>query len=316
MEIPSQLMQHLISLLKSSSHDGLILLILTYKAVLACLMARVHIQPRTRYTGTGSTHSRWDTNEAIIFIKDVFTRYLNVAKLHESDIIGKKILEIGPGDNLCVALSFISAGAKSVTCIDRFYSKRDVRQQLAIYSAFRETLNAERKVLFDSACKIQAKRVIINERLLKYVHGVSFEDFSRNTSERFDLIVSNAVLEHLYDLPKAINAMYDLLVPGGMIVHVVDLTDHKMFSPKAPLFFLTVPQRLWRVIGRESDCPNRHRLSDYISICKKCGFVGIVYVVVTEFDRDAVAAFCKRYGLPVVARWRASSFRLAARKPA
>nr|MDO8088296.1 methyltransferase domain-containing protein [Candidatus Sigynarchaeum springense] len=315
-EVPSWMMQRLVSLLKNSNQNGIILLILTYKAVLKRLMALVHIQPRRRYSGTGSTHSRWGTNEAIIFIKDVFARYLSVANLEENDVIGKNILEIGPGDNLCVALSFISTGAKAVTCIDRFYSKRDVEQQLAIYSAFRDTLNAERKMAFDSACKIQAKKVMINEKLLKYVHGISFEDFSRNTSEKFDMIVSNAVLEHLYDLPRAIKAMYDLLAPGGIIVHVVDLTDHKMFSPKAPLYFLTVPRRLWHMIGRESDCPNRHRLSDYLKICEQCGFVDIEHVVVTEFDQDAVATFCRRHGFTSQVRWRASSFRLAARKPA
>ena len=61
-----------------------------------------------------------------------------------------------------------------------------------------------------------------------------------------DVIISRAVLEHVFDLDTAFGAMHRLLKPGGRMAHKVDLRDHGLFTDggQNALEFLTVSDRL------------------------------------------------------------------------
>src|SRR5215216_5629422 len=71
---------------------------------------------------SGATHSRFfaNTGESANYITRVGDDYLKYAGVTDDYLVGKNILEIGPGDNLGVALYFLAKGAETVTCIDRF----------------------------------------------------------------------------------------------------------------------------------------------------------------------------------------------------
>src|SRR5262249_47878508 len=54
--------------------------------------------------------------------------------------------------------------------------------------------------------------------------------------ESFDLTISNAVFEHLCDVPAALRELYRVTKVGGLGSHQVDFRDHRDFS--RPLEFL------------------------------------------------------------------------------
>src|SRR5437879_4646188 len=81
----------------------------------------------------GSTHSRKTISESLSYIEDQFADYLKYSGLTAKDLRGKRILELGFGDNLGVALRFLAAGAARVVCLDKFYSRRDPDHQKEIY---------------------------------------------------------------------------------------------------------------------------------------------------------------------------------------
>lgn len=80
---------------------------------------------------------------------------------------------------------------------------------------------------------------------------------------QYDLIMSAAVLEHLYDPISALRGMWRSLKPGGRMIHVIDLRDHELFSPFLhDLSFLRLTDAAYwpfRVQGG----PNRLRAPDF-----------------------------------------------------
>ena len=71
------------------------------------------------------------------------------------------------------------------------------------------------------------------------------------------MIISVAVLEHVYDPDASFDAMHRLLKPGGLLLHEVDLRDHLMFSSAGchPLTFLTFSPSVWRLMTSDSGRP-------------------------------------------------------------
>jgi hypothetical protein len=212
----------------------------------------------------GSTHSRLSLAESLDYIERVFEDYLTYSELSPDAFKGKRILEVGPGDNFGVALKFLAAGAEQVVCLDKFYSKRDQGQQLGIYKALRERTQPESRERFDSAIKLD-EEFILNPDKLPYVHGVGIEEaggaFERGS---FDFIISRAVIQDVYEIDAAFSAMDGLLADGGYMLHKIDFSDQGMFSSRGmnPLTFLTIPESVYRLMAVDSGKPNR-RLSNY-----------------------------------------------------
>ena len=216
----------------------------------------------------GATHRNLKIDESIRYIETVFTEYLSYSGMRPNELEGKRVLEVGPGDNFGVALRFLSCGASQVICLDRFKPQRVTSQEREIYRALRDRLPENEKCRYDKAidltCGIQ-----FNQEKLEIVYGVSIEDAGeRYDPQSFDLIVSRAVLMEIPEPDKAFEVMDRLLVPGGFSLHkVAPLCDYMMFRQHGyhPLEFLTVPDFLYRRMVADSGKPNRRLRSYYQS---------------------------------------------------
>jgi SAM-dependent methyltransferase len=196
---------------------------------------------------SGSTHSDLSLEESLAYIDAVYGDYIHYGGLGPGEIEGAEILELGPGDNLGVALRFLGAGAARVIALDKFASVRDPEQQRDIYA------------------EVDPSGLRKDPGRLRAIEGVAVEDAAAQLGgESFDLIVSRAVLEHLHDLDAAFASMDALLRPGGSMLHKVDFRDHGMFTGGGmhELTFLTIPDRLYELMSRNSGRPNR-RLVDW-----------------------------------------------------
>jgi len=85
----------------------------------------------------------------------------------------------------------------------------------------------------------------------------------------FDLVVSNAVLEHVVDLPAACRALARVTRPGAVNSHQVDFRDHADFS--RPLEFLTIGDRAMSA-GMARRRGNRLRVSEVERLFRDAGF--------------------------------------------
>jgi len=215
----------------------------------------------------GSSHSHIsDLSDSVGYINATFEDYLRYAELSPDTIRGKRVLEIGHGDNLGVALRFLAAGAAEVVCLDKFYSKRDPERQRKIYLALRAELGDEARRRFDEVIDLTSGTEIISDRL-KSIYGTGIEEAEQLFgAQSFDLIISRAVLQSIQDSDAALAAMERLLSAGGAMAHKIDLRDLGMFTNGGmhPLTFLTIEDSLYRKMTSATDKSNR-RLAGYYS---------------------------------------------------
>ncbi len=223
---------------------------------------------------SGSTHLNLTVSQSVDYVNEVYRDYLAYAGLSPDDLRGKRVLEVGPGDNLGVALRFLAAGAARVVCIDKFFSNRNPEQQREIYRALRAQLPCEERARYDESIETGGS-VRVNPEKLLYIHGTAVEEARRSLSgDVFDFVVSRAVIEHLYDTDAAFSVMDSLLAPGGYMIHKIDLGDHGMFTRGGhhPLTFLTIPDMLYSLMTKHSGSPNRRTVGYYHHKMRELGY--------------------------------------------
>jgi SAM-dependent methyltransferase len=159
-------------------------------------------------------------------------------------VVGKDILEIGPGQTLEVLEEALMSGAKSCTAVD-----------VAPY------LTAE-----------QAADKRINYRLYDGKR-LPFSD------QQFDCIWSYTSFEHLRYPEITVTECFRLLRPGGWMVTHIDMGDHTYYGrqPSQPLRVfecLRYPRWLWTLMKwNRSSYVNRLRKSEWKRLFVEAGFV-------------------------------------------
>ena len=218
-------------------------------------------------TSSGGRHAELDIDASLAYVARVYGDYLAYGGLRQ---FSGSVAEIGPGDNFAVALRCLGAGADHVYAIDRWVSRRDADAQRRIYSA----LSAQHGLghLFKGA---PAEETI---RDLSYHAGQPAETFFRDCGLRLDAILSRAVMEHLYNPLAALDDMARSLVPGGIMIHRIDLRDHGMFAGHHPLTLLTLSDGLHRRITEGAGRPNRVLAPAYRAWLARSGLTGGITV--------------------------------------
>ena len=230
----------------------------------------------------GSTHSQKSLSDSVAYINKQFDDYLYHSGIAAADLQGKRILEIGFGDNVGVALKFIAAGAAFVACVDKFYARRNRIQEKQIYSALRDRLEDAAQARFDQAISL-TDELPINPERIKVLYGVSVDEAAELTHEKpFDLAISRAVLQQIYEPEATLQALDRLLAPGGFMLHKIDLSDQGVFRNHGmhPLTFLTIPEWKYRLMADGSGKSNRKLMSYYTEKLERMGYE--VKVLVTD----------------------------------
>ena len=210
--------------------------------------------------------------ESIDYIDAQFEDYLQYGELSGRDLSGKRILELGFGDNVGVALRFLASGASQVVCIDKFYSERDASRERELYAALRDRMSPAERQRVDEVVEISAD-LKFNEDRLKRINGLDLTQGSGMLVERgevFDIVISRAVIEEIYEPQQVFAVLDQLLAPNGLMLHKIDMTDYGIFSDGGmhPLTFLTIPNPVYKLMATDSGIPNRKLIGDYKQITK------------------------------------------------
>jgi len=229
---------------------------------------------------SGSTHTTMSLKDSLRYIDQAFNDYLSYACFSRDMLPDKRILEIGPGDNVGVAIKFLVAGVKQVVCLDKFYSIQDWEQQRKIYRALRDQLNDDEKQIFDEIIDLE-RGIKTDSPKLIYLFGNGIEEADQIFEpESFNFIISRAVFEHVYDPDSAFTVMHRLLAPGGYMLHKIDLRDHGIFSKHKhhPLTFLTIADPVYRLMVYDSGKPNRKLVNYYRTKAVELGLNAKIYI--------------------------------------
>ena len=222
----------------------------------------------------GSTFRRHATPETSVnYIRQQFDDYLHYSGLSPEQLGGRRILEIGHGDNYGIALLCLAHGAKQVICLDKYYSVRDSKWEHAVYTLLRNGLDHPLRQRFDEAIQLR-EGIHLNPEKLAPVYGVKLEEADQRFGPAsFDLIISRAVVQYLA-FDGAFAVMDRMLAPHGSMIHRIDLRDIGMFTNGGlhALTFLTVPDRFYRWMASDSPQPNRKRINEYRQKMKDLGY--------------------------------------------
>lgn len=212
-------------------------------------------------------------------------------------IQGATVGELGPGDSLGVGMAALLAGAASYSGLDvvpyaeRNDSSRMLRELKELYVgkepipgesefphvrpkldsyAFPATLLDTARV-GETADEVMAK---LDEQglygnCIRYV--APWNDTSALSPESLDVIVSQAVLEHVDDLESTYSASYTWLRKGGYASHVIDFACHGL----SPVWngHWTYDDWEWQLVrGARTYLINREPLQTHIDCAKATGF--------------------------------------------
>jgi SAM-dependent methyltransferase len=181
-------------------------------------------------------------------------------------LAGSKILELGPGIDFGAQLIFASHGAQ-VAVADRFLAPWDSDYHPQFYRLLRSRWSGPAGAL-DAVIAASG----YPEHAIRRI-ACSGEQLGHISSASFDLVLSNAVLEHVQDLQRIAINLGRVTKSPGLNLHQIDFRDHKDFSE--PLEFLLLSNREQEVSFERmhGELGNRLRASEAISHFQAAGFV-------------------------------------------
>jgi SAM-dependent methyltransferase len=213
-------------------------------------------------------------------------RYLSAGPL-----TGKRVLEIGPGNEVATAVLMILEGAKEVYLVDEvneFNSRHGRFFDRPGYIEHIRKISPKDEESEISSLEISSRIHIVPSYFCSDILG-------RFDGLKVDCIFSNNVLEHMRNLNDAFRTMRVLIKPGGTIFHRVDLSDHnyhvfngsaslKTFRENNELSYLRYSDKMFRMLNDAKSIPmNRALLPKYIELCSKYGFA-LSNISITEAE--------------------------------
>lgn len=178
------------------------------------------------------------------------TRYRAALEQRGVSLAGKRVLVFGYGGNFAVGAELLRAGARHILLLDRFAPPDDRR-------------NRELVRTYPDYFVLQDGQIKTVDRFIALIH----DDVQNvRVKEKFDLVLSSSVYEHLDDVNGLTSALASLTAEDGIHIHYVDLRDHYF---KLPFEMLKFSERTWKQWLNPTSNLNRFRLRDYQRVFDK-----------------------------------------------
>jgi hypothetical protein len=105
-----------------------------------------------------------------------------------------------------------------------------------------------------------------------------------------DIILSNAVLEHVYDLQALFDSLRRISTDKTIMFHGIDLRSHKMHYHNE-LDFLSINNFLWKLMTCYRGAPNRLRKKDYLDFFRANDIKIIKEIIFEKFNEPILREF-------------------------
>jgi hypothetical protein len=230
----------------------------------------------TRMTGRGRPVFG---EEKINRYLEVFRHFHGMALDNDFSWQGKTLVEIGPGDNIMLAVAWVVLGAKSVITIDRF-------PYLEIDAVAEDT-----NLMISKIVQEYGVPSLTADEVFSRIRPLSLDELHSQDlcAGSVDLIYSNATLEHIHDLSKILHQWRNWLSVDGAMIHWVDFKSHNYFVHNE-LDFLTFSDRTWHMITSNRSAINRQRWEEHQQNLTATGFT-IVRLDLTHYPKHIVDNF-------------------------
>jgi SAM-dependent methyltransferase len=204
-----------------------------------------------------------------------------------SELTGLRILEIGPGINFGPQLILASFGAK-MTVADRFLAPWDDNYHPPFYRRLRAA--------WDGPTAAIDAVIVAGGHVSEAITTISepAESLISVPDGSFDLVLSNAVLEHVLDLPAVCRELARVTRIGGLNSHQIDFRWHT--DPSHPLEFLLWDEETFQSSFAEEmgQKGNRWRPGEAEALFRMAGFDFLSKGVDTPTDPNYLRDFIPR----------------------
>lgn len=185
-------------------------------------------------------------------------------------IRGSRVLELGPGKDFGSVMVLRCLGAECAVA-DLYLSEFDPKTHPTFYAALADAVGK----LFPDADLAPLRKLVADKRYSDEIIGRfarTCEDLSNIPTGTYDLIVSNAVMEHVPDPAIAFRELCRITKPGGFGVHQIDYRDHRNFD--RPLEYIFMPEKEFRGLFKsvQGTCGNRFRARHFWKFFEDSGF--------------------------------------------
>jgi hypothetical protein len=219
--------------------------------------------------------------------ENIYQGYKELLKKGNIKLKNKKILEIGSGNSIGVGYFFTNEDYSEWWASDfnrnPFKNKSSLKKEVEFINVVKDRKNI----------KLEIPRLL--NKKLKFIN-LDLSKFKPELKSKFDLILSNAVLEHIPKnlIKKSIENMYLYLKKGGIMIHQIDLRDHT--NVLNPFNFYKYSDEEWEKITKNSIFyTNRLRAIDYIKLFNKILYKKVYVHKYPKFPNRIHPNFIKNY---------------------
>lgn len=162
---------------------------------------------------------------------------------------GLRVLELGPGINFGASFYLAAHGALPAVA-DRFLAEWDPGYHPGFYERLRDRIQKEEPHL-DTAPLTACLHADGHLSSVIAQHRRATEELDVPAAS-LDLVISNAVLEHLYDHAEALRRLWRMTRPGGWNLHQVDFRYHPHWD--TPLEHLLFTRAQFDRLSQRAHC--------------------------------------------------------------
>lgn len=167
--------------------------------------------------------------------------YATILKKFKIDLMGQRFLELGPGTDFAHPM-LVGEAADEVFVADRFPVAWQKHFHPRFYREVRKSWGAPSRFL-DKTIRLGR-----HDRVVTTI-AESAESMPSLHTGGIDVILSNAVLEHVTSPITVVRELARLTRPGGLGLHQVDFRDHADFDK--PLEHLLIDEQSFEAINSE-----------------------------------------------------------------
>ena len=215
----------------------------------------------------------------------------------------KRVLELGPGADLGIAILTLLNGAEKYNSLDVNPLVRSVPKKF--YEALLERIRKESNIDENMMKELRDQLKSTIEGTNKRVNYVCRDDFDILVfdEERIDIVVSQAAFEHFDDMEKTISQLSKVVTSGCVLISVIDLMTHSRWIRDVdPLNIYRYDSIIYNLL-RCPGTPNRLRPYEYEAMLAKHGWSNIKSLTISTLDKSYVeqinASLSRRFRDPV-----------------
>jgi len=200
-------------------------------------------------------------------------------------VVGKSVLELGPGSDLGVGIYLLSKGIAQYNAIDVNNLMKNV--PLGFYEYFFEHL--KKKSIgadLEFLCEQLERTLKGSNDKLNYVFRDDFDMVSAFGHGNIDLIFSQAAFEHFGDVENTVRQLSLVSKSGAVIVAEIGMMTHsRWIRDKDPNNIYRYSQSVYNLF-RFRGIPNRIRPYQYREAFEKYGWENVVIIPLLTLDDD------------------------------